>query len=100
MPPPTTEPPPAGPPEAPEQVASAPTPSDVTVDRAGTLRGHRAYKVVPGDCLWSIAAAVLPAGESNAEIEVEVARLWRINASRIGTGDPNLILVGTDLALR
>jgi hypothetical protein len=97
---PTTEPtPPAAPVETPEQVASTPTPPAATMDRAGTLRGHGAYTVAPGDCLWSIAAALLPARASNAEIEAEVARLWRINADRIGTGDPNLIMPGMVLRL-
>ena len=68
-------------------------------DRAGSLVGHTSYTVVEGDCLWAIAEGVLPAGATTAEIEAEVARLWRINGSRIRTGDPNLILVGTVLRI-
>jgi hypothetical protein len=43
---------------------------------------------------------VLPPGGTDAEIAAEVSRLWYLNAPRIGTGDPNLILVGTVLRLR
>lgn len=80
---------------APEPAASI-TPSG---DRAGTIRGHTSYIVAEGDCLWTIAEGVLPAGATVAEIEAEIARLWRLNASTIGTGDPNLILVGTVLRI-
>jgi LysM repeat protein len=90
--------PPVVPAEAPEQSASSPpAPPVATVDRAGALRGHGTYTVAPGDCLWSIAAEVLPPGASNVDIAAEVARLWRINAGRIGTGNLNVILVGTAL---
>jgi hypothetical protein len=42
---------------------------------------------------------MLPAGASNAEVAAEVRRLWNLNASRIGTGDPDLLMVGTKLVL-
>ena len=58
------------------------------------------HTVRAGDCLWSIAERLLPAGAGIAEIEAEVQRLWRLNAARIGTGDPNLIYAGTELVLR
>ena len=63
------------------------------------LAGRDFHTVRSGECLWSIAAALLPAGASNAEIAAEVNRLWRLNASRIGTGDPSLLMVGTRLQL-
>lgn len=63
------------------------------------LGGRDFHTVRSGECLWSIAAALLPAGASNAEIAAEVKRLWRLNASRIGTGDPSLLMVGTRLRL-
>jgi hypothetical protein len=94
-------------PEAPP-VEEAPTPvpapepaTSITSsgNRDGSLRGHTSYTVAEGDCLWTIAEGVLPTGATLAEIETEVARLWRLNASRIGTGDPNLILVGTLLRI-
>lgn len=58
--------------------------------------GHD-YVVQPGDSLWSIARRLLPAGASDAQVAREVSRLWTLNASRIGTGDPNLISVGLEL---
>jgi hypothetical protein len=85
--------------ETPEPVAPSSTPAVVPADQAGDLRGHPSHTVAPGECLWSIAEGVLPAGASDAEIAAEVSRLWHLNAARIGTGDPSLILVGTVLRL-
>jgi hypothetical protein len=97
-------------PEAPSAVPSPEptppaTPSPAATPPAdpvapGALAGRRFHTVRPGESLWSIATALLPAGAGNAEIEAEVQRLWRLNEARIGTGDPNLILVGTVLRLR
>jgi hypothetical protein len=67
---------------------------------AGSLAGKRTHQVAAGECLWDIAAAYLSSGASNAEIAAEVHRLWRMNAMRIGTGDPDLVMVGTTLRLR
>jgi hypothetical protein len=83
----------------PEPVAASSTPVGVPVDPAGGLEGRPFHTVASGECLWSIAEGVLPAGASDAEIAAEVSRLWHVNAARIGTGDPNLILVGTVLRL-
>jgi hypothetical protein len=95
----TPEPEPVeSPPDPP--MARSPSAVPTTADRAGSLSGQKEHAVAPGECLWSIAEAVLPAGASEARIAAEVARLWRLNATRIGTGDPNLILVGTALRLR
>jgi nucleoid-associated protein YgaU len=92
---------PASPSEAPE---SNPAPAPATAAKpggtVGALAGHPSYTVQSGDCLWSIAERLLPAGADVAEVEAEVARLWRLNAARIGTGDPSLIYAGTDLVLR
>jgi hypothetical protein len=95
-------PPPAAPPvEAPEPAPSPPAaPPAAVVEAPGALQGHRLHTVRPGESLWSIATALLPPGAGNAEVAAEVQRLWRLNADRIGTGDPNLILVGTVLRLR
>jgi nucleoid-associated protein YgaU len=94
------EPAPASPSEAPE---SNPTPPPATAAKpdgtVGALAGHPSYTVQSGDCLWSIAERLLPAGAGITEIEEEVARLWRLNAARIDTGDPNLIYAGTALQL-
>ena len=70
-------------------------PSDVP----GGLSGRSVHTVRSGECLWSIAAALLPAAADNAEIAAEVERLWTLNAGRIGTGDPSLIYAGTELRL-
>ena len=45
------------------------------------------------------AAALLPPGGGSTEIANEVQRLWQLNKSRIGTGDPNLLLVGAKLLI-
>lgn len=85
--------------------AGAPPPAPAPAAGAGSggvsppLRGRSSYTVRAGDCLWSIAEAVLPSGAGNDEIAAEVARLWRLNANRIGSGDPNVILIGTELRL-
>lgn len=93
-------PPPVSPPEAPEPTAVQPP--AVPAQRgnaAGSLAGQSVHVVKVGECLWSIAEALLPSGADNAEIEAEVQRLWRLNADRIGTGDPSLLYAGTELRL-
>lgn len=91
----------AQPEEAPEPEPAPPAASPAQgSDAAGSLAGHSVHTVRAGECLWSIAEALLPAGADNAEIEAEVQRLWRLNAARIGTGDPSLLYVGTELRLR
>jgi hypothetical protein len=90
-------------PVEPEQQDAPSSPQPVAVppaDTARSLAGKDSYVVRPGDCLWHIAAALLPSGADTAAIEGEVARLWNLNADRIGTGDPNLIYAGTTLRLR
>jgi len=62
--------------------------------------GDRAHVVLPGESLWSIASDLLGGEASPAQIAREVHRLWRLNDGRIGTGDPNLLMVGTELRLR
>ena len=60
----------------------------------------RFHVVRPGESLWSIADALLGRHASVARIAREVNRLWELNSDRIGTGDPDLLRVGTKLALR
>ena len=62
--------------------------------------GDRTHVVLPGESLWSIAQDVLGDGASVAKIARKVNRLWELNSDRIGTGDPDLLMVGTKLVLR
>lgn len=84
---------------APEEAPAAP-PAAVSADPGRSLVGKDTYVVRPGDCLWHIAARLLPAGADADAVEDEVERLWRLNEERIGTGDPSLIYAGTELRLR
>jgi hypothetical protein len=84
--------------EEPPPPRPAAVPAERQAPRSG-IAGGDFHTVRSGESLWSIAAALLPAGAGNAEIAAEVKRLWRLNASRIGTGDPNLLMVGTRLRL-
>lgn len=52
-----------------------------------------------GDSLWLIAKRMLSPTASNADVARLVNRLWTLNASRIRTGDPDLLGVGVVLAL-
>lgn len=54
--------------------------------------------VHPGDCLWTIAAARLAPGATNAEIDRAWRAIWAANRDRIGT-DPNLIHPGLTLVM-
>lgn len=88
---------------SPEEQPPAPRPVATVADPAGgegSLVGRDSHTVRPGESLWSIAEALLPKGAGNAAIANEVQRLWRLNESRIGTGDPDLLMVGTRLRLR
>lgn len=82
--------------EAPRSQPVAATPPD----SGRNLAGKDSYVVQPGDCLWHIAADLLPGSASTDAVAHEVERLWRLNEDRIGTGDPNLIYAGTVLRLR
>lgn len=65
-----------------------------------STRGDRFLVVQPGDSLWSIAKRALGRDASPAKIAREVNRLWQLNSGQIGTGSPDLLLVGTKLKLR
>ena len=53
----------------------------------------------PGESLWSIARGELGQGATPAQVGRLVNRLWELNVDRIGTGDPDLIMAGTELRL-
>jgi LysM domain len=85
-----------------EEAPSSPAPQPqaaTPIDSGRNLAGKRFYTVQPGDCLWHIAASLLP-GADDGEVASEVARLWQLNEDRIGTGNPSLLYVGTELRLR
>jgi LysM repeat protein len=92
---------PAAPSPATEPVAIAA--ADVAVAagaKEGLDEGSGYYVVQPGDSLWSIARRLLGGDASAGRIAREVNRLWTLNRSRIATGDPDLLMVGTRLELQ
>jgi hypothetical protein len=91
---------PTTPASAPRQVAVA-SPSAPAENDPRPLQGRaRLYVVQSGESLWSIARKLLGPSASPARIAREVDRLWELNKDRIGTGDPDLVMVGTKLRLR
>ena len=62
--------------------------------------GDRTHTVLRGESLWAIASDLLGRDDSPARVAREVHRLWQLNRDRIGTGDADLLLVGTTLLLR
>jgi nucleoid-associated protein YgaU len=60
----------------------------------------RVHVVQAGESLWSIARKLLGPDASPAQIARQVERLWELNKDRIGTGDPDVLKVGTRLILR
>ena len=57
------------------------------------------HVVQAGESLWSIAGALLGPGASTEDVARAVQRLWALNAERIGSGDPDLIMVGERLRI-
>ena len=101
----------AGAPSEPDVPAVSPAPVPVAVAQTDassrmapqkpSLDGDARFHVVqPGDSLWSIAKQLLGRDASAGRIAREVNRLWSLNRSRIATGDPDLLMVGTRLELR
>jgi hypothetical protein len=68
--------------------------------RDAARRGDRFHVVQRGESLWSIAKDLLGDDASVSRIAREVNRLWELNSARIGTGEPDLLLTGTRIALR
>jgi nucleoid-associated protein YgaU len=58
------------------------------------------HVVEPGQSLWEIARSLLGQAASNSRLVSVVARLWQLNAARIGTGNPDLIYPGQTLIYR
>jgi hypothetical protein len=73
--------------------------SESSGGRSSSGRGST-YVVEPGESLWVIAQGVVGEPAGIGRIAFEVARLWRLNAARIGTGDPDLIFPGQELRLK
>src|SRR3954451_19897726 len=66
----------------------------------GVGSSGRTHVVKPGQSLWVIAQGLVARRAGIAEIAFEVGRLWRLNAVRIGTGNPDLIFPGQELRLK
>jgi hypothetical protein len=66
----------------------------------GVGSSGRTHVVKPGQSLWVIAQGIVARPASIAEIAFEVGRLWRLNAARIGSGNPDLIYAGQELRLK
>jgi Tfp pilus assembly protein FimV len=71
--------------------AEAPAPRPAVSDRVHVVRS--------GESLWSIAEDLLGPGASTAQIARAVERLWALNAERIGSGDPDVIVSGQRLVV-
>lgn len=93
-------------PAAPPETAPAPS-RPAVIASTGALERERApaaanpgfHVVKSGESLWSIARMLLGPSASPAQIAGEVDRLWRLNEDRIGTGNRDLLMVGTKLRL-
>jgi hypothetical protein len=93
---------PATPPAEPTAAAAQNTPAPVVAVARGSRAqpGDRTHVVLRGESLWSIAADHLGGQPTVARIAREVNRLWELNRERIGTGSPDLLMVGTRLTLQ
>jgi hypothetical protein len=74
--------------------------SELADTKTVVRRSARVYVVRRGDSLWSIAARLLESRASAAAVARKVARLWRLNKARIGTGDPSVLPVGVRLRVK
>jgi LysM domain len=80
--------------------AAQPAPVLALATRGSAKPGDRVHVVVAGESLWSIARDVLGGNAAPARVAREVNRLWELNRERIATGNPDLLMVGTELRLR
>jgi Tfp pilus assembly protein FimV len=72
----------------------------VAADARRAKPGERVHVVMAGESLWSIASDLLGPRATVAKVAREVNRLWDLNRARIGTGNRDLLPVGTRLELR
>lgn len=79
---------------------AAPTLAPAGGDGRPIANSGAVHVVQPGESLWVIAADMLDGDASPARVAREVHRLWQLNQARIGTGNPDLVVVGTRLLLR
>jgi hypothetical protein len=89
---------PAGAPDWPSAPGAASAPAaDAGVPDWPAAAPSAAHAVVPGDCLWDIAAAALRNGAGtppdDGDVAAAVSAWWRANADTIGP-DPDLLLPG------
>ena len=85
---------------APQIAQADPAPASDEPATPATNTGGPTHVVKPGDTLWSIAEGVLGKDAGSAAVAREVHKLWQLNAARIGTGSPDLIVPGQVLLLR
>lgn len=100
---PTPTPPTSSAPATQQPVPATATPVPPAVPAADGRHakpGDRVHSVLPGESLWTIATDLLGSDASTAGVAREVHRLWQLNSDRIGTGDPDLLMIGTRLELR
>jgi LysM domain len=85
----------------PALTGTPPTAAGRSSDQRDDVGGSsgRVHVVRAGESLWAIAVQQLGADATPAEIARYVNRLWQLNHGRIGTGHPDLIMVGTRLRL-
>lgn len=78
--------------------AHAPRPAAATTVRPAARPSVRTVRVAPGDTLWELAAADLPAGASAADIDARWRAVHAANREVVGP-DPDLIRPGQQLRL-
>jgi nucleoid-associated protein YgaU len=71
-------------------------PHEPPTDRPHTPGPTRVRTVLPGDCLWTIAASLLGPQAAAAEVDRGWRALYRVNRDLVGS-DPDLVVPGTRL---